>query len=160
MLAPRPSMPRYKNLYVEPPIWDHDRFAFLVVDFESKKVLIFHYTPQYDSLETLAELPLEAIQSCYNLKLRTAPLMLTRDENKGCFEILWPIQRSIPVSDTESFLFRDGSKLYFSRWHETGENETYSYSEEVVIRDVDSGKTLTTFEGYLTRLSDEIYWWS
>lgn len=150
--------PVRKNIYVEQPIWDNGRFAYLSVDFDLKKVLIFHYTPQDDFLETLAELPLELVQSCYNLKLRTAPLMLTRDENNGYFEILWPIQRSIPISDTESFLFRDGSELYFSRWHEDGENETYSYSEEVVIRDLDSGEISATFEGYLTRLPDGIYW--
>lgn len=150
--------PARENVYIERPVWNNGGFAYLAVDFDSEQVQIFHYIPEKDSLETLVEIPLQEIQSCYNLKLNTAPLMLTRDTNEGCFEILWPIQKEIPIEDTEGFLFRDDNELYFSRWHEEGEDETYAYSEEVIVRDLDTGEISTSFEGYLTRLPGGIYW--
>ncbi len=85
--------------------------------------------------------------------LKVSPITLTRDENEGILEIIWPNNREIQVGPTETLLFRDGDDLYLSEWHENPE-----YNENVIVRDLKTGKIKEKQPGYLCRLPDGVYW--
>lgn len=142
-----------ENLYIESPIWDNDKIFFLSVDFYKQIIQINCYFPNERRLEVIKELPLEIVEDCYNLRLKTTPLMLCRDANNGVFEIVWPENKNIEIGQTEGLLFRDGEDLYFSEWYEDPE-----YHENVIIRNFNTGKVKEKFDGYLRKLPNGVYW--
>ena len=81
-----------------------------------------------------ATFPLTEVEDCYNLSLKTAPLMLTRQAD--ILEILWPERRRVKLQERETFRFRDGDELWMSCWNEEGEGASYRYWEETVVRDL------------------------
>lgn len=104
------------------------------------------------------ELPLSSVKDCYNLSLQTTPLTLSRQcvgENE--FEIIWPERICLKMDDHDSFFMRDGKKLFFSRWHEEGENENYRYWEETIIKDLE-GKVVETLPGNVMMMPDGELW--
>lgn len=142
-----------ENVYVEKPIWNNGELNFLVVDFNTRLINILKYIPEKQKLERLVELSLSEVKDCYNLKLEIMPLTLGRSGNDGFYQIIWPEKKNIAIGKTESVLFRDGDKLYLSEWYENPE-----YHENVIVRDIQTGKIIEKNEGYLCRLSNNVYW--
>ncbi|NLZ49768.1 MAG: hypothetical protein GX895_13510 [Clostridiales bacterium] len=142
-----------ENLYVESPIWDNGKIYFLSVDFSMNLIQIHCYFPEERRLESIKELPLDVVEDCYNLRLETTPLMLCRSGNNGFFEIIWPERKKIEIGDRETIIFRHGEDLYFSEWYEDPD-----YHENVIIRDLNTGKVKDKFEGNLLRLPNEVFW--
>lgn len=142
-----------ENVYIERPVWDNGNLFFLSVDFSQQEIQISCYFPNEQRLETIKELKLNVIKDCYNLMLKTSPLMLCRDANDGIYEIIWPENKKIEIGPTEGLLFREGEDLYFSEWHDTP-----NYHENVIIRNINTGKIKDKFEGYLCKLPNGIYW--
>ena len=116
-----------ENRYIEGPVWDNGKLYFLSVDFNIQRIQIYSYLPNVEIIELIKELPLGIVKDCYNLMLKVSPITLTRDENEGILEIIWPNNREIQVGPTETLLFRDGDDLYLSEWHENPE-----YNENVI----------------------------
>lgn len=141
------------NVYVEKPIWNNGELDFLVIDFKDKKIQIIKYVPETKVLEKLIELPLSKVKDCYNLKLEVQPLTLGRSGMDGLYEIIWPEETVISIGDTETVLFRDEDKLYLSEWYENPE-----YHENVIIRDIQTGKIIEKYEGYLCRMPGNVFW--
>ncbi|WP_077613136.1 hypothetical protein [Clostridium sp. Marseille-P2415] len=142
-----------ENVYIEQPIWDKGKLYFLGVDFSKQKIQIYSYFPDNQRLEMKKELPLGIVEDCYNLMLKVSPLMLCRDANNGIYEIVWPENKKIEIGQTEGLLFREGEDLYFSEWYENPE-----YHENVIIRDLNTGKIKEKYSGYLCKLPDGVYW--
>lgn len=142
-----------ENIYIESPVWDDGKLFFLRVDFCKQVLQIKSYFPENQKLETLKELPLNIVEDCYNLGLETSPLMLYRQANDEVFEIIWPESKKIDIGQNESLLFRDREDLYFSQWYENPE-----YGENVIIRDLNTGKIKEKFGGYLRKLPNGVYW--
>lgn len=142
-----------ENVYVEKPIWNNGEFNFLVVDFQEKIIRITKYIPENEKLEIVTELSLVEVEDCYNLMLETTPLTLGRSGNEGFYEIVWPEKKKIAIGKTETVLFRDEDKLYLSEWYEDPE-----YHENVIVRDIQTGKIIEKSEGYLRRLPNNVYW--
>lgn len=142
-----------ENVYVEKPIWNNGEFNFLVVDFQEKIIRITKYIPENEKLEIVTELSLAEVEDCYNLMLETTPLTLGRSGNDGFYEIVWPEKKKIAIGKTETVLFRDEDKLYLSEWYEDPE-----YHENVIVRDIQTGKIIKKSEGYLRRLPNNVYW--
>lgn len=142
-----------ENVYVEKPIWNNGEFNFLVVDFQEKIIRITKYIPENEKLEIVTELSLVEVEDCYNLMLETTPLTLGRSGNDGFYEIIWPEKKKIAIGKTETVLFRDEDKLYLSEWYEDPE-----YHENVIVRDIQTGKIIEKSEGYLRRLPNNVYW--
>lgn len=142
-----------ENVYVEKPIWNNGEFNFLVVDFQEKIIRITKYIPENEKLEIVTELSLAEVEDCYNLMLETTPLTLGRSGNDGFYEIVWPEKKKIAIGKTETVLFRDEDKLYLSEWYEDPE-----YHENVIVRDIQTGKIIEKSEGYLRRLPNNVYW--
>lgn len=142
-----------ENTYIVNPTYLQGKFYFLKVDFSGKTIQIHSYEPMGNVISEIAVLPLNTVKTCYNLFLKAYPLMLCQDTNENVLEVLWPERRTFPIGETEGFLFRDGENLYFSEWYENPE-----YHENIIVRDWKSGAVKEKREGYLYKLTDELYW--
>lgn len=109
------------------------------------------------SIYFLQELPLAAVRDCYNLRLHTAPLCLTRQGGEGAFEIVWPEKVCFAMDPHESFFLRDGDRLYFSKWYEEGDDADYRYWEETVVRDL-KGDLVEVLSGDLQVMPNGEVW--
>ena len=85
--------------------------------------------------------------------LHISPLMLARQAADNEFQIVWPERVSFPIDPHDSFDFRDGDRLYFSRWQEDPD-----YREESVVRDLTTGEVLEVRPGALMELPDGQVW--
>lgn len=142
-----------ENLYIDSPVWDNGKLFFLSVDFDERLIYISCYFPEEKRLETIKVLPLDIVEDCYNLILQSSPPMLYRDGKDGVFEVVWPENKKIDIGKTESLLFRNGEDLYFCEWQDEPE-----YHENVIVRNVNTGKVREKFKGYLQRLPNGVYW--
>ncbi len=134
-----------KGRYFGVPVYDNGTIAILVVDFIKKVIEISHIKCEYNgtiNIIKMTELPLCSVEDCYNLRLHTSPLMLTRHTSDNYFEIIWAERIKFTVGKRESFQFREGNKLYFSTWYEYPK-----YKEEVIVRSLFDGSIVETFLG-------------
>ncbi len=138
-------------------IYLDEHIYILLADFKKAIFQIYSFHVNTHTCELAVNLPRSIAKDCYNLRLDKAPLMLTRSENEGLFEILWPDKKEIKIGLHEVFIFQEAEKLYFSNWWEEAE-EPYEYHEEVVIRDAKTGKELERYAGVLMRGEDGEIW--
>ena len=139
-------VPKQAGTYTEKPVFLEGQIYLLNVDFENGCIRIFCFECESHEVKLFQELPLSSVKSCYNLKLHTSPLCLTRQGEEDVFEIIWPERIHFAMGAHESFFLRDGEKLYFAKWYEEGEGPDYRYWEETVVRDL-SGNHLETLPG-------------
>ena len=132
---------------------DNGRIGILSVDFNLKIISIYYFIPESVETNLIATIPLSEVLDCYNLLLHTEPLMLTRQANDNKFEIVWPEKIIFNIGDTESFICRDGEKLYFSAWYENPE-----YNKEIIVRDYGTGNILEKSPGILYYMPDGSWW--
>ena len=83
----------------------------------------------------------------------TEPLTLVRQGHENDFQVVWPEKGDFEISPSESFYFRDGERLIFSKWYE----DPY-YREETVIRAYPSGEVLEEIKGAVVRMPDGQKW--
>ena len=139
--------------YLGRPISYEGKIQILLADFSRSLLQIFQYDDASNRVSETVSLPLDMIENCYNLLLRTSPLMLTRQGNDGTFQIIWPEKVEFNIGETESFFDRKGDKLYFCRWREDPD-----YREEVVIRKYPTGEILEIVPGSWTAMPDGQIW--
>jgi hypothetical protein len=111
-------------------------------------VRLIRYHDETGETSAEAVLPLSELEDCYNLMPHRAPLMLTRQTGDR-FQIIWPDRADFAIVPQESFCFREGDRLYFSRWYEDPD-----YREEVVIRRFPDGAVIDQFRGALQEMPD------
>lgn len=128
--------------YLGTPIYDGSSVVLLVVSFNEGVIRILRFLHQPEAVQGMAQLPLAAVNNCYNLLLHTSPLSLTRQPNDGTFEIIWPEQVRFAIDDRETLNFRDRDKLYFNIWYEDPD-----YREETLVRSVQDGTILESLSG-------------
>ena len=138
--------------YLGRPICYEGKIILLRVDFPAGKIEILQYD-MADQVSVLAAVPLSDVKDCYNIMLKRWPLMLTRQGSEDQFQILWPEKVEFAIGATEAFDVRIGEKLYFSSWHEDP-----SYREEVLVRDIHSGKIVEKIPGSITVMPDGQVW--
>ena len=95
----------------------------------------------------------QEVRDCYNLMLDTEPLTLVRQGRENDFQVLWPDKGDFTIDNTESFYFRDGDRLIFSKWYE----DPY-YREETVIRAYPTGEVIEEIKGAIVRMPDGQKW--
>lgn len=142
--------------YFGRPIAYEGKIQILMADFPKGFLHIRQYDDAADQITETASLPLSAVKDCYNLLLRQSPLMLTRQENDGKFEIVWPERVVFDIGETESFLERRDGKLYFCRWYE--DSDTEDYREEIIVRSYPDGEILEVFPGAWKEMPDGQVW--
>ena len=142
-----------KGQYLGRPIFYEGKLAILLVDFSREKIWILQADAAKKRTDVAAWLPLSTVEDCYNLLLSASPLMLARQGGDDKFQILWPEKTSFFIESSESFLFRNGDRLYFSLWHEDPD-----YWEETIVRHLKTGEILDRFPGSLRTMPDGQIW--
>ncbi len=142
-----------KGQYFGRPIFHNGKIILLRVDFPSAAIELLGFDPITEEFESLTSLSLSAVEDCYNLMPQSSPLMLTRHGKDDLFQILWPEQTAFHTGNTESFLFRDGGKLYFSAWREDPE-----YQDEILVRSIGTGEIIERIPGTLKVMPDGQRW--
>jgi len=145
--------PKREKTYMNVPVWDNDRICISSVDFNTKEISVYCFYPSNEEVKLMATLPLSVVPDCYNLRLFTEPLMLTRNRHENKFHIIWPEKISIDVGNTESLICRDNDKLYFSAWFENPD-----YNEKIIVRDIHTGSVLEEYPGTLYRMPNGEWW--
>ncbi len=147
-----------KGQYLGRPVYYDGRIVILMVDFSAGQISVIQFDSSLEHIQARevierTDVPLSTVKDCYNLMLKTAPLMLTRQGSEDTFQILWPEQVSFEIGERESFWVRRGDKLYFSTWLEEPE-----YREEVIVRKLDTGEIIDRFPGSSVTLPDGRLW--
>lgn len=144
--------------YLEVPVYYDGGIFVLNVSFTRDQIEIIRFDCQTHTVDKIAALPLETVKNCYNLRLHTRPLTLTRQGNDDMFEIIYPERVSFKMGEHESFFLRDQEKLYFSRWTEEGEGDDYLYYEETVVRSL-KGEILEILPGDICLMPHGEFWY-
>lgn len=139
--------------YFGRPVYFDGKIYLLLVDFTAPKIRIQHYDDETKEVQSVADIPLSAVLDCYNLRLHTAPPILTRQGGDDLFQIIWPEKEEFFIETRESFCFRDEEKLYFNRWYEDPD-----YREETVVRQYPTGEILEIMPGSLWELLHGQHW--
>ena len=130
-------IPKQRGQYPAEPVYYEGNIYIANVCFNEGLILILKFDCSSRETEMIDKLSLDSIKDCYNLRLDTAPLTLSRQcVGTNEFEIVWPEKVSFPMGDHDSFFLREGDKLFFNRWHEEGEGADYRYWEETVVRNM------------------------
>jgi len=151
-------VPEKEGHYCEKPVYYEDGIYILNVDFPQDVIQIIRFDCGDHNTEIHAELPLSSVKDCYNLSLHISPLTLSRQcvgDNE--FEIIWPERTAFMMDDHDAFFLRDGDRLFFSRWHEEGKDEDYTYWEEIIVKDLE-GKELETLPGDVMLMPNGELW--
>jgi len=130
------------GVYIGDPVCDEEKIYILSVDFPENRIMIDCFDCGTKEVSRTAEMDLGVTEDCYNLMLNVRPVTLTRQPNDGTFQVLWPEKTSFRTGLRESFFYRDGDSLYFSRWFEDPD-----YREETVVRDISDGHITAVFPG-------------
>ena len=138
--------------YFGRPAYDRGSLWILLADFPAGEIRILGYDAAEDALSPLLALPRSEVEDCYNLMLHPSPLMLTRQAGNR-FQVIWPEKADFPIHSAETFCFREGEKLYFSRWYEDPD-----YREETVVRRMPDGAIIDQFPGSILSLPDGRQW--
>ena len=139
--------------YLGNPVYYDGRIAILMVDFPAGQIIVMQFDRALEHIIERRELPLSTVKDCYNLLLKTAPLMVTRQGSEDTFQIIWPEQVSFTIGERESFWVRSGDKLYFSTWCEEPE-----YREEIIVRKLETGEIIDRFPGSNITMPDGRLW--
>ncbi len=134
------------------PAYDSGAPVILLADFPGKEIRLLRYDDGSGSVTPIVTLPRSAVEDCYNLMPHVSPLCLTR-QTADRFQVLWPDRADFSIHPAESFCFRDGERLFFSRWYEDPD-----YREEVVVRRMPDGAILEQFRGALNDMPDGSQW--
>lgn len=139
--------------YLGNPVYYDGRIAILMVDFPAGQIIVMQFDRALEHMIERTELPLSSVKDCYNLLLKTAPLMVTRQGSEDTFQIIWPEQVSFEIGERESFWVRREDKLYFSAWCEEPE-----YREEIIVRKLETGEIIDRFPGSNMTMPDGRLW--
>ena len=142
-----------ESQYLGRPVWSEGKVFCLRVDFINGSIQILECREDMQTADVLRELPLDSVKDCYNLMLDTEPLTLVRQGHENDFQVVWPEKGSFTIDDTETFYYRDGDCLIFSKWYE----DPY-YREETVIRSCPEGEVLEQIRGAAVRMPDGQKW--
>lgn len=144
-----------RGQYLGRPICYDGKIAILMVDFPAGQIMVMQFDSALEHMIERIELPLSAVKDCYNLLLKTAPLMLTRQGSEDTFQIIWPEQVSFAIGERESFWTRRGDKLYFADWREDSDGNEV---DEVVVRKLETGEIIDRFPGSSMTMPDGQLW--
>ena len=138
--------------YFGAPAYDRGLLVILLADFPGGEIRIMGCDGTTGALSPILTLPRSEVEDCYNLMLHREPLTLTRQSGNR-FQAIWPEKADFPIHAAESFCFREGDRLYFSRWFEDPD-----YREEVVVRRMPDGAILDQYPGSLMEMPDGCQW--
>ena len=134
-----------KNVYLETPVYDKasNSFGILRYNFNKRILQAIAYKPDEESVEVIEEISLSEIDDLMNIRLIESPFMIVRNS----------------MEENESIEFVENEKMYSSKWNEDLLDVLdYGYGEEIIVRDLETGKILERYKGYLNRMPDGTAW--
>ena len=134
-----------KNVYLETPVYDKasNSFGILRYNFNKRILQAIAHKPDEESVEVIEEISLSEIDDLMNIRLIESPFMIVRNS----------------MEENESIEFVENEKMYSSKWNEDLLDVLdYGYGEEVIVRDLETGKILERYKGYLNRMPDGTAW--
>ena len=134
-----------KNVYLETPVYDKasNSFGILRYNFNKRILQAIAYKPDEESVEVIEEISLSEIDDLMNIRLIESPFMIVRNS----------------MEENESIEFVENEKMYSSQRNEDLLDVLdYGYGEEVIVRDLETGKILERYKGYLNRMPDGTAW--
>ena len=134
------------------PAFDGGDPVILLADFPAGEIRLLRFEDASGTVTPIVTLPRSAVGDCYNLMPHLSPLCLTRQRLER-FQLLWPDKADFAIHPAESFCFRDGDRLYFSRWYEDPD-----YREEVVVRRIPDGAIMEQYRGALNEMPGGQQW--
>lgn len=151
-----------QNVYLENPVYDRasNSLGILRYDFNKGILQVIAYKPDDESVEVIEEILLSEIDDLMNVRLIESPFMVVRNSmEENAVEFLAP-KRKIYLEENESIEFIEDGKMYSSKWCEGSMDDVldYGYREEVIVRDLETGKILGRHKGYLNRMPDGTAW--
>ena len=144
---------RTPNCSLGVPVYHENKISFPEVDFVKGEIHVYSFDCNSHDVSICATVPLKEVEDCYNLRVYVWPLMLCRHDNKGNFDIVWPVKKRILTTVREALCYRDNDHLVFSRWEEDPD-----YREETVVRDFETGEILEVFPGNVMLMPDGSQW--
>ena len=148
-------------MYLETPVYDKasNSFGILRYNFNKRILQAIAYKPDEESVEVIEEISLSEIDGLMNIRLIESPFMIVRNSmEENAIEFLAP-KRKIYLEENESIEFVENEKMYSSKWNEDLLDVlNYGYGEEVIVRDLETGKILERYKGYLNRMPDGTAW--
>ena len=142
-----------KNVYISNPVWDNGLY-FFAVEFENKRILIYHYNDIDRMLDVVAAIDSKGI-NYDDLALTASPISLYNFSRDDGFKMIWPQKKEYETSNDEYFQFRDDDDLYFNV---TCEDENNIEHEFIIVRDIYTGEIKKTYEGWASRMPDGSVW--
>lgn len=139
--------------YLGIPAYCDGKVALLMVDYPKEEIHILNFDGATAKTHPLAVLPLALAEDCFNLMLKTSPLLLTISSQDNRFYILWPERREFVLEERESFILLDGDRMFTEKWYEDPD-----YRDEVLVRDVKTGKVLERMPGSLCPMPNGQKW--
>lgn len=139
--------------YFGRPIYHEDAVIILLVNFIDSTINLIKYMDDFKVSTIVTTIPLDEITDCYNLYMIQSPLMLARNGHNQIFDLIYPKKLSFEISNRESFDYIDNDKMYFSIWYEDPE-----YREEVVVRELSTGKIIETYAGVIETMPNGEKW--
>ena len=147
--------------YLGQPVYQDGRIFLLLADFPREELRISSFDAETRRTALVTTLPLASAGDCRNLELSRSPLMLTRYTDE-VFQILWPERREFPKNPRESFLFREGERLYFWAWDKSALDLSAHPEEDcidtILVRDWNTGETLEEVRGLTYLMPNGEYW--
>ena len=134
------------------PAFDGGEPVILLADFPAEEIRLLRYSDADGRVCPIVTLPRSAAEDCYNLMPHVSPLCLTR-QTADRFQVLWPEKADFPILPQETFCFREGDRLCFSRWYEDPD-----YREELVVRRFPDGEIIEQRRGALWEAPDGQQW--
>lgn len=123
-------------------------------DFNKRLIQVVKYEPETKNLIILTEIDFSKLGDMINVRLIVTPFALVKHDVHGnAIDFLWPREFHIQLKENELVDFQSEGKLYASRWFEDPE-----YREEIIIRDLVTGKILEISPGYLRMMPDGSTW--
>lgn len=145
-------VPAREGCYFGRPVWDGVGPVLLLADFPAGALRLLRYDGALGAVTPVVTLPRSAVPDCCNLTPHMSPLTLCR-QGKDRFQIVWPERADFAIHPRESFCFRAGDRLLFSRWYEDPD-----YREEVVERRMPDGAVVSRRRGTLYTMPDGRGW--
>lgn len=144
---------REKGQYFGTPVFDDGCMFILLANFLEGKIYIKRYQVDKKEVDTMAELSRSDIDDCYNLMLRVAPVFLSRNDNNGKYQILWPEKSEFAVEKGETVYRRENDILISNCWYEDPD-----YREEEFIRKYPTGEKIECIRGTFMDMPDGQRW--
>lgn len=127
-------------------------YSFLV-DFIEREIMILSHNTMNGEQAIETCIALDNIRNLRDLFLYPTSPILAEQEDSGSFHIYWPVHISLDISKREVFDMCIDNRLFFTK-----SNEETASKDEVIVRDLKTGKMIEKIDGRIDIMPDGQIW--